>query len=373
MADLNSLHISKIDNINIIQDGESTTSAENNEAEYSNPRGKNKRKKQNAGEETLAISFKSISDSNTSALRKLMRINKDVTLIDKFKGKFRASIASYSITDSDRNIGITMFSVTFKIKEQDKSAPQNLSSKLTSQSSALSNAVDTSMILDTANLIDSAVASVTEKVSIFEDVSNFATGALNKIGEYRGKLKGIVDSVASLIHKPAEFKNKILGIIGGFVAIYATARGAYEAAKNIKTFFRDITDSLSIFKQQEVINSNVIGNTSNIVKAAILVGLVPSISFESMDDVKEAQAVIDETLDAITDNDDLVRSVKNDISNYVQSLDLPNVVEIEVFQKPLLMLSYELYGTIDRVDQLKKLNNLIEDDNVSGIIKVFDK
>lgn len=373
MANLESLHVSKIDNINIIQDGESTISAENNEAEYSNPRGKNKRKKQNAGEETISISFKSISDSNTSALRKLMRVNKDVTLIDKFKGKFRASIASYSITDSDRNIGITMFTATFKIKEQDKSAPQNLSSKLISQSAALSAAIDTSMILETANLIDAAKAAVTEKVSIFEDVSNFATGTLNNIGEYRGKLKSVIDNVAALIHKPAEFKNQILGIIGGFIAIYATARGAYEAAKNIKIFSRDITDSLSIFKQQEVINSNVMNNASNIVKASIILSLIPSISFESMDDAKEAQNVVDETIDEITDNDELVKSIKNDLSNYVQSLDLPNVVEIEVFQKPLMMLSYELYATIDRVDQLKKLNNLIEDDNVSGIIKVFDK
>jgi len=373
MADLNTLYISKINNINIIQEGESVVSAENNEADYSEPKGNNKTKKLGAGQEAIEIAFRSISDENTTALKKVLRVDNTVTLTDKFKGSYKVTVSSYRITDSDRHIGVTKFSATFKIKEQLKTPVQNLSSKLTSASASLSNAIDMTMDVSTANLIDSAVEAVEDKVSLFDEASNFANSTLEKIGQYKKELKEVVDNASALIHQPIAFKNKILGVISGFVNIYATARQAYEAARNIAVLKRDITDSLSIFRQKEISNANVTVNASNMSKASIMLATMPLIEFDSMDDAKEAQAALVETLNEIYDNDELVESIKNDVSNYIQSLDLPNVVEIEVFQKPLFVLSYDLYATTERADQLRALNGFLEDDNVTGTIKVFDR
>jgi hypothetical protein len=373
MASLESLFVSKINNINIIQEGESVLMSENQEAEYSNPFANNTTISLGAGQEVLEIRFRSISDDNTTALKKALRDKRDVTLLDKFKGSFRVTVSSYRIIDSDRHVGVTKFEAVFKIKEETKTAPQNIASKLKSNSASLSNAIDMTMKLDTANLLDSAVKATQNSVSAFESASNFADGALSDIGKYRKQLDEISNKAASYINQPAVFKNQILGVIGGFKNIYATARGSFEAVRNINILFRDVTDSLSIFTQSEVLNSNVIANASNIVRSSILLDSLPDIEFNSMDEAKEAQSEIVASLDEVSDNDELIETIKNDLSTYIQSLDLPNVVEIEVFQTPLFVLSYELYGNTDRVEQLRDLNNVFEDDNVSGIVKVFDK
>ncbi|MCW8930902.1 MAG: hypothetical protein OQL19_11760 [Gammaproteobacteria bacterium] len=373
MANLDTLFVAKINNINIIQEGESVLLSENQEAEYSNPFGNNTPLSLGSGQEVLDIKFRSISDENTTALKKALRDKRDVTLLDKFKGSYKATVSSYRIIDSDKHIGVTKFEAIFKIKEDVKTAPQNIASKLKSNAISLSSAIDMSMNLDTVNLLDSAVNEVKDSVSAFESASNFADGTLSAIGEYRKELADIANQAAAYVNQPTIFKNKILGVVSGFKNIYATAVSTFEAAVNIDILFRDVTDSLSIFTQNEVINANVVANASNIVRSSILLDSLPDIEFNSMDEAKEAQSEIVASLDEVSDNDELVETIKNDLSTYIQSLNLPNVVEIEVFQMPLFILSYELYGNTDRVEDLRALNDVFEDDNVSGTVQVFDR
>jgi hypothetical protein len=387
MPKFEALYISKLNNIAIIQDGESSITTENNEADIKNPKGGNKVEKLGAGQEVIDISFKSISDANSKAIRNALRSDKAITLLDKFNGNLKVTVTSYSITDSDKHIGVTKFTASFKIVEELKTPPQNISSKLKDNASLLSSAIDMTMKLDTANVINSAITNVKDSVSQFEDASNFATSGFKAIAEYRDKLSSIINSASALIQQPVAFKNKILGVISGFTTIYSTARQSFEVIKNIAVFKRDIEDSLSIFKRNEIENSNIVGNASNIAKASIMLETFPDITFNSMEEAKLAQSSIVETLDEIYNNDndnavttlqtmsniDLVETIKNDLSKYVQSLDLPNVVEVTVFQTPLIVLSYQLYGTTERVEELRALNRFFEDDNISGTIKVFDK
>jgi len=387
--DFLSLYVSKINNINIIQDGDSVISSDNNEANYSDPKGNNKTKKQGAGQENIQISFKSISDANATALKKMLRSDKDVTLTDKFKGNFKATVSSYSITDSDIHIGITKFLVTFKIKEHLKTPKQNIGSSITENSVKLLNNVDMKMSFPIADTVDDAISAVKETAGDFMQASNFADGVstedfniLDKIGEYRSNIQDVINNAQSLIHKPLEFKNKIMGIVNSFSSLYSSALSTFNAANIMALYKRELKSFLSIFKKSEVNNRNVIGNSNNIVRSVIMAQALPSIAFDSMDQAKEIQAIITESLNEIYDNDDqtstvsnyeIVQAIKNDIAIFIQALDLPNVVEIEVFQKPFFVLSYELYGNLDRIEQLKKLNGLIEDDNVTGTIKVFDR
>ena len=168
-------------------------------------------------------------------------------------------------------------------------------------------------------------------------------------------------------------ESNIKSVISGYRTIYATSKDERDAASKIPTIAQVDTTSNSNFTKTELENQNIIANATNLSKCTLLVSAITGIDFKSQQEALTAQDDIEDVANNITGNDDLIEKLKNDVSIYIQSLDLPEIVEVEIFQKPMFVLAYELYGETSRVDDLKELNDLIEDDNLTGTFKVFSK
>lgn len=370
---LQTLFASQLDGIDIIQDGSSTRSVENKEANYKNPFGNNTPQDLGAGQEKLSISFKLVNDADISSMLRSLRDKRTINIIDKYKGEFKVKISTFEQVDSDKHIGVTKFKVTMEVIEDILTPIQDISSVLEDDAIALEDAIDISVALETVNLIDDAVETVEKSIASFNNSANFANNSIKSLGRYKALLKNIGDSVNKLILLPDEMKKSINQVIAGYKTIFATSKDERNAAARIPTFIPFDTTSNSSFTKTELENRNVIGNATNLSKCTLLVGAITGIDFKSQSEALTAQDDVEDVANNITDNDELIEKLKNDVSIYIQSLDLPEIVEIEVFQKPMFVIAYELYGETSRVDDLKELNDLIEDDNLTGIIKVFSK
>lgn len=370
---IQTLFASQLDGISIIQDGTSTRSVENKEATYKNPFGNNTPQDLGAGQEKLSISFKLVDDANISSMLRSLRDKRVVNIIDKYKGEFKVKISTFEQVDSDKHIGITKFNVTMEVIEDILTPVQDIASVLEDDANALEDALDLTVDLKTTNLIEDAANAVEESIATFNNAANFANNSIRSLGRYKALLKNVSDSVNRLILLPNELKNSFEEMIAGYKTIFATSEDERNAAAKIPTYIPTDTTSDSSFTKTELENRNVIGNATNLSKCTLLVGATTGIDFKSQSEALTAQDDIEDVANNITGNDELIEKLKNDVSIYIQSLDLPEVVEIEVFQKPMFVIAYELYGETSRVDDLKALNELIEDDNLTGIIKVFSK
>lgn len=373
MATLDTLFASEIDGISIIQDGVSTLKVENKKATYENPFGNNEPQDLGAGQQQLSISFKLVNDQDISSMVRSLRDKRKVNVIDKYKGEFSVEITSFEQEDSDSSIGVTKFRVTMEILEVKKNPIQDIGSVLDDDALSLEDAIDITLALDTVNLIDDAINSAEDSVDAFNNSANFANNSIESLGRYKASLKKINDTLPSTILLPDALKSDVLNVISGYKTIFATSKDERAAAAIIPTYEPVDTTSNSNFIKTQLENRNVIGNATNIAKCSLLVGAMTGIDFKSKDEALTAQDDIEEVLNNITGNDQLVEKIKNDVSIYIQSLDLPEVVEIQVFQKPMLVIAYDMYGDTSRVEDLKDLNGLIEDDNLTGTIKVFSK
>jgi prophage DNA circulation protein len=51
---------------------------------------------------------------------------------------------------------------------------------------------------------------------------------------------------------------------------------------------------------------------------------------------------------------------------------LPKETTITVSEKPLLVLTYEIYGETESFDKILNLNNFTEFDDLGGIVRVLE-
>ena len=115
------LHISKINDITIIQGHNSTLTTENKKADVKNiSKGANKQVDLGKGSKTLKIEILVQDKNNFDEIYRILDEDRKATLTDKFLGELKVSIINFTINHSDSFLNLTKINISCRVEEDFK-------------------------------------------------------------------------------------------------------------------------------------------------------------------------------------------------------------------------------------------------------------
>lgn len=113
------IRIAKINDIPVLQFGESTLRVQNKKAQKADiNKGTNKNLDLGTGVKTLSVTIKVVDSNTFEAISRVLSNDRECTITDKFLGAVKVSIDSYDIKNSDKYIGVTKISLKLTITEK---------------------------------------------------------------------------------------------------------------------------------------------------------------------------------------------------------------------------------------------------------------
>lgn len=359
--------------------------------------------------------------SKRDAMRSILDSPLDGEFVHPFAGNFWCSHGTYTWEEDFGRINECRFSFTLEQVSKDGSNPLTPTGELFNKSQIKKLALDTNRALQSAcsdafsattSINKGSAASLIGKVgSKLKDTFGSVGETLSKANDYADKALDIAENAAYYANNPraafAAMADGILGIDGLTNSIYAK----FRTVQNMFNFGDDNTDSgFAITSPTRISETPTTWEDAERTKNAKLVrtfmqsaatvqafstaGTSDPETTEEIDDFIEVLETQFRTISGQLTNDDtattknLGTSQPDFGSAYESLLELRSSVYGYLTQKranaayvktitvepmPCSELSYRLYGTSDRMDEIMKLNGLTDCFNVYGELKVLSK
>lgn len=240
---------------------------------------------------------------------------------------------------------------------------------------------------------DSYAGNISSAGAIFQNIQQL--GGLNSIGAIAGivgstaKINQSAEwavSLAEILNPSTSLVSDVSGmaarVISLFKGVFDLAAGPRESLKNLSRFNDYSADHSSVSTAQtEILNSNSDAterfirtvSTANEAKAMV------DLDFQSYDEAIESRKYILNQIDdlALHSNDDLeysaLQSLRENIAAAIPAPDqsLPVISSIELRQSsPALAVSYDLYETVERADDIVNRNSVRHPGFVPGGVEL---
>ena len=391
------LLVSKIDNIEIMQDGDSVLTSENKShestkvvynksAETTKERGTTKTVDLGKGSEKHSLKFYVLDRNQNDAILKIIRDVRKCVVVDKYKGKLTVYIDRYKITDSDKHFGKTVFEIECTVQDVEFKKQVNFEAKLRdvviknevyiseSVRAIIKDIETTDTILDVATDVESFVddvlntvqSGINEIVSLQSDALSAYAGVMSRVN----KIKRIGETLKNITKFPQDFIDLITGATDdkkkGNAPIYETVvRGVKLSTIDTDDLSQiEYTDAMKQEKANQL--NNLVASTSEI-KRALSDDFGSQETFETHIEVAiERLAYIGYDYEEIVEKQQLLKA-------YANTQKYRSMIEIDVTTtKPLTEIVFNLYGNLDNYDDIEEMNGFKDNDMVYGIVKVYE-
>lgn len=383
------LLISKIDNINVVQVDSSIISIQHKRAKSSKPAskqgnpladekgGSNNTVDLGAGEKKFKTKIYSFDANDTNALFEILYNKRSCVVQDKFFGKIKAYVNGLSVENSDKHLGVTIFDIDISIQEIEKKPVENVASKLNSQIEFLElelydNAIDFAKEVD--NIMED---------NIFEKLSKFVDSALQLVSDTLNDLIGYISTPLQTMSSIRNVINTKLRLADSLKILKELPNGFANLLKDLTNFktstsfpvltpIANLENKSQIEREQEEKNNSA----KKLINLTVGIGELKEIL---EDDFISKQALNKKISDCIErlENTDISQERLMEIKYLTKAIamqkDTKNIKVITIRDyTPLTSIVYSLYGNLEHLENIKKINNLSEYDGIIGTLKVYE-
>lgn len=408
---MTSLLISKVNNIKVVQVGESKLSIENKSEDGSKVSGSrkigfvgdttNKTIDLGAGKKKHTLKLFVLDRGDNDALFKIFYEDRYCSIIDKFKGKIRVYIDSIDITDSDKHVNKTVYDISCTVQDLEKVASVNfkvrLSSVVETMQSELVN--DVKLLAASASSFegnDSSLSFVDSSLNILrkgvDSILSVRSGAFNAYATLKARVdtgKRLFESIKNLKDFPNQFLDLISNITDDETTNIVTADKSVSSSiisSVQKTQLIPISEpvvrgerlsrvdvsKISQIEIQKLQKDIVASRLVNKIKVIKDIKLILSGGFNSHDDFKATVNSTVERLSHVGYTQDEVSDKVFIVKSFASTQRYKDIIEIDVTKaQPMVRIVFNRYGNLDNYHQIKALNNFKDNDLVAGKIKVF--
>ncbi len=392
------LLVSKIDNIEIMQDGDSVLTSQNKShestkvvydksADTNKERGTTKTVDLGKGSEKHNVKFYVLDRNQNDAILHIIRDVRTCIVTDKYKGKLTVYIDRYKITDSDRHFGKTVFEIECTVQDIEYAPTINYTSKLKSQVAEMELEIAekvNEIVENTISTVETVVDVATDVENFVDDVMNTIQSGINEIvslqsdvlDAYNGvmsrvnKLKRIGETLKNITKFPQDFIDLLISTTddkkSGNAPIYETVvRGV--GISTIDTDDLSQIEYIDAMKQEKANQlNNLVASTSEI-KRALSDDFGSQQTFETHIEIAlERLAYIGYDYEEVVEKQQLLKA-------YANTQKYRSMIEIDVTTtKPLTEIVFNLYGNLDNYDDIEEMNGFKDNDMVYGIVKVYE-
>lgn len=415
---MTTLLISKVNEIQVIQVGDSKLNVDNKYEDGSKVGGRladgtvgngfNQTVDLGRGKQSHKLSMYTTTRDDTDELFKVFHEERYCTITDKFRGRLKVYVETIEVTDSDTHIGRTVFEITCMVQDEKALPTVNDAVVLANTVSKMEEEIGV-MVVRLATMCDTVemkLDMVTGKFGFTNSslellrtgimrIIDVKVAAYNAYGSIMSKVnagKKLFDSIQSIKSVPSGLisllsdvtndKNtkttlKSYNSVTGRTSAIQSA-GKSEVIKIDEPVVRGEVlskvdrDILSQFELEQLEGDEYAFQIVNKVKVvrdikSMLIG-----GFNSQDDFEQTVNAIIERLDYLDYSVEEISSKAHVVKSFANSQQYRNIIEIDVNKpKPLVAIVYERYGNLDSYESIESINGFKDNDYVKGKVKVF--
>ncbi len=412
------LLVSKVNDIRVIQVGDSKMSVSNKNEDGSKVGGRladgtvgngfNQTVDLGRGKQQHTINLYTASRDDTDALFKIFHEERFCTIVDKFKGRLKVYVEEFEVTDSDTHIGRTIFEITCMVQDEEILPSVNTAVALANELSKMEKELE-SMVVKLAAMCDEAKTKldmVTGKLSFTNsslellrkgvmsiiDVQVAAYNAYGVITNRANTSKRLFDSILNIKSVPSGVSNLLKGVTNGNNIKTTTKSNnsvtgkANEIQRGGKSEIVEIAEPqirgielsridrniLSQFELEQLERDEYAYQIVSKVKVirdmkSMLIG-----GFNSQDDFEKTVDAVIERLMILDYSIEEASRKAHIVKMFANEQRYRHIIEIEVSNpKPLMAIVYERYGSLDNYDSIEAINGFKDNDYIQGKVKVF--
>ncbi len=329
-----------------------------------------------------------VNNKTRDALIKVLNRSGIITLVHPRYGEKNVVCKGYTASDDITELGVTNFSITLEIASRNiLPVTQKKKGFLADQKSKI--------LGENEAAFDAGVDSVKNAKDKFDDFNATVKKAARQVNRLADQVQGIGDSFADFSTSINEIVNSSSRLVQAPSKLAASFRTAFDnlgvAYETSKQLF-GVTSSFAGFDERDQVtlgnsarqksirnNQDQINNFINVAALATALDAAANIDYETLDELNQTREDIANSFDKLPDNinQDLLDSLNamrratNGVLDNI-GLSVPRVINIDqVNPLPLHILVYSMYGNLDRLDQIRLLNNFVDTSQVSGSIKLL--
>ena len=412
------LLISKINDIQVFQVGSSRLSLENKREDGSifgggdNSDGQTKTIDLGKGKKQHSFQVFAFDRQENDALFKVLYEERFCKIVDKFLGTLNVYVDRVDTTNSDKHLDRTIYDISCTVQDAEFLATPNFAAQLTNETKQIEVEISeevqnlaeqtetfaeeklgTPSVLEKAagamKFVDEALDMVRTGINAVLEVQSAALGAYNAVKSRIDQAKRLVNTIKNLADFPSqladllkEITNDSLTDIGTNSVTGKSKKLAVKQKSEITPIVEPVisgvpaseinTDDLSQFKLEDLAKQETAARLVNKVKILRDIKSLLAGGFTSQDDFELTVNAIVERLDYAGYTEDEKSAKVYTVKSYANQQEYAQTQTIEIpTGRPLAAIVYELYGDLNRLDEIAVLNNLGDADDVRGEIKIY--
>jgi len=396
------LLISKLDNIKIIQVGESILTTKNSKQESTKVgfdkvakaiknKGTTKTVDLGKGAEKHRLKFYVFDREQNDAIFSILRTKRYVAIIDKFKGKIEVYIDDYKIIDSDKHINRTVYELNCTVQDLEKAPTVNFTAKLKNTVIQMEkdiadeitriakeeiSTVDT--ITDTVsgatagveNFVDSTLNSTQDGIGSILELQSKVLDAYKQVKSRVDKFQRLATTLKNLVKFPLDFINLVMNTME---EEYEQSVGIFEIMVGDKKFSDIKQSEISQVQYKELKKIDTANKLNNMIVATMGIKQALKVDFASQVEFETHIKSIILRLENTSYTYEEIVIKQQTLKAYANTQKYREIIEIEIkTATPLTAIVYDLYGNLDNYADILKLNNLKDNDIIAGTLKVYE-
>ncbi len=309
-------------------------------------------------------------------------------LIHPTFGSQNVALKGYNLVDNINELGISRFSLTFEVAEDNKfptSTKGNKGFLAKLKTSVLGESEEVfndawKSVKDNKAKFDSANASLKKTGRGIKRASQLVQGSADTFSDFATSSNELIDSSASLVQSPSVLASKIRTTFDNLEVAYDNSQDVFDTAKALFGFDgadRNVTGTSQVQKDIQT-NQDQLTNIVNASALALAYNAAGNVIYKTLNDLNAANSFLEDGFDSLPDSLDrgirqqiieLRIEINNIFSNL--SLSLARVVESKTKKVPINILVYNLYGSLERKNDIRDLNQFIDTSQIEGDIKIL--
>lgn len=399
-----SLLVSKIDDIQIVQVGESKISIRHKKCTSKKPAkkggnplepdkgGENVSIDLGAGAKRFSIEAYTFNKAETSRLFDILYNIRYCTITDKFYGKIKVYIDGLEVISSDKHITKTIFKIDATVQDIEKipsvdgeaqlnNIIDDFEIELVNEALSFAESIETTATtfidelvsaFDTGvRFIDDALQMVEDGLQMILDAETFVFDIYNGVMARVNRGKRIAETLKLVISLPNDFANLIKKTTNTKtfkpLDIFETKTKKGVVIKNL-----DDAKYLSQIEFQKVEKEFKANKLLNLTTAVSEMKQILTKDYSSQQEFDYEVDICIKRLEYTNLDYEKVVNAQQIIKIYSNQKAIQKLVNIEITEsKPLAKIVYDLYDNLNNYDELRLINNFADNDNIKGFVKVY--
>lgn len=398
------LLVSKIDDIQIVQVGESKISIKHKKCESKKPAkkggnpletdegGENVSIDLGAGAKKFNIEAYTFNKAETSRLFNILYNIRYCTITDKFFGKIKVYIDELDVVNSDKHITKTIFSISGTVQDIEKipstdaealmnNVVDDFEIELVKEALTFAETIETTATtfidefmsaFDTGvRFVDSALQMVEDGLQKILDAETFVFDIYNGVMARVNRAKRIGETLKLIIALPNDFANLVKKTTNTKTF---KPLNIFETKTKKGTVIKNLSEANYLSQIEfEIVKKDFSAN--QLLNLTTAVGEMKQIltkEYASQQEFDYQVEICIKRLEFTNLNYEKIVNAQQIIKAYSNQKTIQRLIDYEIKDgKPLTQIVFDLYGNLANYEELRMLNNFADNDDIIGTVKVY--